>query len=131
MSPMAMQSSPQARHIIIVASSIDIRAFMPTSVDGMGRIIMFIMAWHMSAQLMHIVLPAMPSMAIVPAHIVHACSAAMQASMHACIIVMSMAAIGPSIFSDIMAIIVVVSFIRSYPTSPRPERRKCLIPSVP
>jgi hypothetical protein len=111
MSPIAMQLSAQARHIAEQASSIDIMAFMPISLDGIGRSIMRIMELHISAQLEHIAMPCMSPMPIEPAHIVQACSAAAQASIHRCITAMSMPTRGPSIFSESIVIIVVVSFI--------------------
>ncbi|WP_258046188.1 hypothetical protein [Leifsonia shinshuensis] len=75
---------------------------------GIGRSIMRIIVLHISAQLMHIADPDMPSIDIEPAHIVHACSHAEHASIHRCIIVMSMPAIGPwadSLIIDIIPLI--------------------------
>ena len=92
---MPMQSSPQARHIADVAWSIDIIAAMSRSLVGIGRSIIRIIVLHISAQLMHIAEPDMPSIDMEPAHIVHACSHAAHASIHRCIMDMSMPAIGP------------------------------------
>jgi hypothetical protein len=111
MSPCCMHSSEQALHIAAVVSSMDIIAIMPISLDGIGRSIMRIIVLHISAQLMHMAMPGMPSIDMEAAHIVQACSAAEQASMHFCIADMSMPAIGPSADSLIIDIICVVSFI--------------------
>ena len=108
---MPIQSSAQARHIIAVACSIAIIADMSFSFIGMGRSIIRIMVLHMSAQLMHIAEPPIPSIDMEPAHIVHACSHAEHASMHFCIADMSMPAIGPWADSLIIDIICVVSSI--------------------
>ena len=83
-----------------------IMAAMSMSFIGIGRSIIRIMVLHISAQLMHIAEPDMPSIDIIePAHIVHACSQAEHASIHRCTIAMSMPAIGPWADSLIIDII--------------------------
>jgi hypothetical protein len=106
---MAPQSSAQARHIIDVAWSMDIIAAMSRSFIGIGRSIIRIIVLHISAQLMHIAEPDIPSIDIEPAHIVHACSHAEHASIHRCIRAMSMPAIGPWADTLIIDIIPVIS----------------------
>lgn len=109
---MAEQSSAHALHIVDVACSIAIIAAMSRSFIGIGRSIMRIIVLHISAQLMHIAEPDIPSIDVIePAHIVHACSHAEHASIHRCIIAMSMPAIGPWADSLIMDIIRPVSSI--------------------
>lgn len=98
-------SSMQAWQVAMHASSAAIIAgmFMP-----MGRIIMRIMVEHMSAQFMHIDLaPAMSSPMAWSAHIVHAISQAEQASIQACIFIMSM----PSTGIDMLIIMSLIALI--------------------
>lgn len=95
-----MHSSMHIWHIAMQASSIDIIA---VGVMPCMRIMVRIIVWHMSAQFMH----AGAQSIICVEQIVHACSHAEQASIHACIIDMSMLSIpGIDIMSfDIMSII--------------------------
>lgn len=104
-----MHSSAQAWHIAMHASSIIVMVgiFMPV-----GRIIIRIMVLHMSAQFMHVAMhlavPVMPSAAHMSAHVVQACSHAAHASIHSCIVAMSMSGIGVStifiIWTDVFII---------------------------
>ena len=73
-----------------------------------GRIIMRIMVFDMSAVFMHIAAhTSIPgAMVIEPAHMVQACSQAEHASMHSCIIAMSI----PSIESECISIICIAVF---------------------
>lgn len=97
----AMHSSMHIWHIAMQASSIDIIA---VGVMPCMRIMVRIIVLHMSAQFMH----AGAHDIICVEQIVHACSHAEQASIHACIIDMSMLSIpGIDIMSfDIMSIII-------------------------
>jgi len=86
---------------------------MTTESMPLGRIIMRIVAWHMSAVFMHMAMhfamSSMPEEAHMSAHIVQDCSQAVHDSMHCCIIIMSMPGISLSsmaiIGDDIMSII--------------------------
>ena len=83
-----MHSAEQARHIMIVVCIIDVMTCMS---QPFMRSIMRIMVSQTSAQFAHI--PAhrpMPSPASASAHITHACMHAERASIHSCIIDMSM-----------------------------------------
>lgn len=79
----AAHAMPMSMHAVII-DIMDVRS-MP-----MGRIIIRIMAIDMSAVFMHIDAHVIMSPAQASAHIVAAISAAEQASMHSCIIAMSM-----------------------------------------
>ena len=117
----SMHSSMQTWHIAMQASSI---AIIAAGVIPCIRIIVRIMVLHMSAQFMH----AGAHDIICVEQIVHACSHAEQASIHACITDMSMAAMpGIDIMSfDIMSIIV-ASIPHSVPF-PRPAGRSARLP---
>lgn len=113
MSACVMHSSMHARHIAMQASSI---AIMLDASIPIGRIRARIIVLHMSAQFMHIaehdIIESSICMSFIgaDAQIVHACSQAEQASIHACMTAMSMASIGPLPPSpgpfDIMPIII-------------------------
>ncbi|MET1051150.1 MAG: hypothetical protein ABWX65_00785 [Mycetocola sp.] len=114
MSEWLMHSSAHAMHIVIVACSI---AIMLSMCMPAGRIIIRIIVFVMSAVFMHMFMHVdMPSPVMVLAHIVHACSHAEQASIHSCIIVMSMPCMGMSFWCDsiiCIAMFMVVSFQRT------------------
>lgn len=108
-----MHSSMHIWHIAMQASSIDIIA---VGVMPCMRIMVRIIVLHMSAQFMH----AGAHDIICVEQIVHACSHAEQASIHACIIDMSMLSI-PGI--DIMSFDIMSIIIASIPHSVSVSRR--------
>ena len=80
-----------------------------------GRIIIRIIVFVMSAVFMHMFMHIdMPSPIMVLEHIVHACSHAEQASIHSCIIVMSMPWTGMSFWCD--SIICIAMFMVCIPS---------------
>jgi predicted DNA-binding protein (MmcQ/YjbR family) len=109
-----------AVHIAMQASSMAIMLIgsMPT-----GRIMAFIIVMHMSAHIAHrlaqVAMPSMPDIA--SEHIVHACMQPVHASMHSCIIAMSIIGIVASspvsmpagIAAFIIAIVIVDSIVVS------------------
>ncbi len=103
-----VHSSPHARIIIAHASSM---AIIDSRCMPMGRIIMRIMAIDMSAVVAHMLAHRpMSSPVEESAHIVHACSQAMQASMHACIFSMSIVSITGDDMELIMSVIIIRRF---------------------
>lgn len=101
--PQSMHMSMQVWHIAMHASSIDI---MDAGVMPCIRIIDRIMVLHMSAQFMH----AAEQSGMCAEHTVHACSQAEQASIQACITIMSIVSMpGIDIMSFDMASIIVTS----------------------
>lgn len=117
-----MHSSAHAFIIVIVAV---IMAIMLALCIPLGRIIMCIIVPAMSAQFMHMlrhIIMSSPIMA--SAHIMHACSAAEQASIHSCIIVMPVAPMGMFLACISIICIVIESIVVLHPGSPSTDRRQ-------
>ncbi|WEG09265.1 hypothetical protein PU630_01510 [Microbacterium horticulturae] len=91
-------------HIWHIATHASSMAIMTAGVMPFIRIMLRIMVLHMSAQFMHSGAQSIISIA----QIVHACSHAEQASIHACIAVMSIDSM-PGIDALLMASIIIAS----------------------
>ena len=102
-----LHSVIHARHIAIHASSMGIIVSLDMLV---GRIIMVIMVEHTSAHMAdveaHRPMPSIP--AIASEHIVHACIAAEHASMHSCMLIMSI----PAMESMLIMFFIISSLMR-------------------
>jgi hypothetical protein len=93
-----------------------------------GRIIIRIIVFEVSAAFMHMFAHiAMPSPIIMPAQVVQACSHAEQASIHSCIIAMSMPDAGMSFWW--FSIICIAGFIMGaiHPEVPGTSRCRCRV----
>lgn len=104
----SMHSSMHIWHIAMQASSI---AIMTAGVIPSMRSMLRIMVLHMSAQFMQAEAQSIPCVA----QITHACSHAEQASMHACMAVMSIASM-PGIDEVDIAPIIIASITHTLPS---------------